>query len=446
MRAGAVFFIAALVWLLLGTAAAFFNPLSLVWFLSIVCLLPFLIADGLFLVLLSGKLETERTISASLTQGISHQVVLRIRKSGKGFLPFRILLFDLYPPSMKCAVFPALLDRGQLQQYGELKFEYPILPLERGGWQFQGLELLFSSPLRFWKCRISLPCLSQGRIYPDFNKIKASAGDIRGILERTGLKNIRKRGHGMEFMSLREFQEGDSVRAIDWRATGRNRQSDGRQKVIVREYQEEQDQQVLILLDTGYRLYRREGEFALQFDSALGAMLLLAYVALKHGDSIAAGAFGNTELWLPPRKGLRSFPVLINGLYDLQSAPVPSSPFSALEDALKRLRRRTFIILISNFREEDGESLSWILKRIEKRHLLLLVSLREQEAEDIARRQPATPDEGLETAAAFSYLSSRRRLYQSWEHSGLLTLETSSAHLSGTLINRYLEVKRSGKL
>jgi uncharacterized protein (DUF58 family) len=445
MRAGAGLFIVSLFWLLLGTAAAFLNPLSLVWFLSIVFLLPFIILDGLFLAFLSDKLEAERIVSASLSQGITHQVIVRIRKSGKGFLPFRILLFDLYPLSMKCIVFPALLDRRQLQS-GELQFGYPIQPLERGVWRFEGLELLFSSPLRFWKRRISHPCINQGRTYPDFNKIKASAGDIRGILERTGLKNIRKRGQGMEFMSLREFQEGDSIRAIDWRATSRNRQSDGRQKVIVREYQEEQDQQVLILLDTGYRLYRREGEFALQFDSALGAMLFLAYVALKHGDSIAVGAFGNTELWLPPRKGVRSFPVLINSLYDLQSAPVPSSPFSALEDALKRLRRRTFIILISNFREEDGESLSWILKRIEKRHLLLLVSLQEREAEDIAHRQPATPDEGLETAAAFSYLSSRRRLYRSWEHSGILTLETSSAHLSGALINRYLEVKRSGKL
>ncbi|MDR2095611.1 MAG: DUF58 domain-containing protein [Treponema sp.] len=444
MKAGAGLFIASLVWLLLGTAAAFFHPFSLVWFLSIVCLLPFIILDGLFLALLSDNLEVERTISPALTQGITHQVVLRIRKNGKGFLPFRILLFDLYPPSMKCVVFPALLDRRQLQD-GELQFEYPIQPLERGKWQFQGLELLFSSPLRFWQRRISRPCPSHGRTYPDFNKIKTSAGDIRGILERTGLKNIRKRGQGMEFMSLREFQEGDSIRAIDWRATSRNRQSDGRQKVIVREYQEEQDQQVLILLDTGYRLHRREGD-ALQFDSALGAVILLAYAALKHGDSIAAGAFGNTDLWLPPRKGIRSFPVLINGLYDLQSAPVPSSPFSALEDALKRLHRRTFIILVSNFREEDGESLSWILKRIEKRHLLLLVSLREQEAEDIAHRQPATPDEGLETAAAFSYLNARRRLYRLWEHSGLLTLETSSAHLSGALINRYLEVKRSGKL
>jgi uncharacterized protein (DUF58 family) len=166
---------------------------------------------------------------------------------------------------------------------------------------------------------------------------------------------------------------------------------------------------------------------------------------------VAAQSFGASERWIPPRKGKSALTGLLNGLYDLQSSPVPSSPFSALEQALARLRRRTFIILVSNFREEDGESLSWILPRIEKRHLLLLVSFREEDAEALAFRTPAAgppppPEEILETAAAFSYLAARQRLYRQWEHSGLLTLETTPARISPDLINRYLELKRSGRL
>ena len=143
---------------------------------------------------------------------------------------------------------------------------------------------------------------------------------------------------------------------------------------------------------------------------------------------------------------MSAFPLLMNGLYDLKSSASPSSPSACLEEALGRLKRRTFIILISNFREEDGESLSWILKRVQKRHLLLLVSLKENDAEALASRHPENAEEALETAAAFSYLNSRRELYQRWEHSGLLTLEASSQTLSPALINRYLEVKRSGRL
>jgi uncharacterized protein (DUF58 family) len=137
---------------------------------------------------------------------------------------------------------------------------------------------------------------------------------------------------------------------------------------------------------------------------------------------------------------------LIHSLYDVKSASAPSSLFSALENALSRLKRRTLIIMISNLREEDGESLSWVLKRIRQRHLLLLVSLRETEAEHIAMRKPAGKDEALETAAAFAYLSARRRLYKTWEHLGLLTLECGSHELSSALIKQYLEIKRGGLL
>jgi uncharacterized protein (DUF58 family) len=440
MKPGPGFFIAALAWFFFGAAAFFFEPLGAAWSLCGLVLLVAAVIDALLLRLLTDRLRANREIAASLALGKPAPVRLTITRSPRGLLLAGVRIFDLYPPSMKCGVFPAALDSKPLQRREALIFEYSVLPAERGPWRFPGLEFLFSSPLRFWRLKTAFPHESRGRTYPDFKKLGEAAGtDIRGILEKTGIKNIRKRGQGLEFQSLRDYQEGDSVRAIDWRATSR------RQKVIIREYQEEQDQQILFLLDSGYRLHRREGDY-FQFDSALGAVLLLSYVALKHGDGVAVGTFGSQERWFPPRKGVRAFPDLMNGLYDLTSAPVPSSPFSILEEALARLNRRTFIILLSNFREEDGESLSWILPRIEKRHLLLLVSLRELEAEALAYRRPASAEEALETAAAFSYLTSRRRLYQKWEHSGLLTLETPAAGLSSALINRYLQVKRSGRL
>jgi uncharacterized protein (DUF58 family) len=148
---------------------------------------------------------------------------------------------------------------------------------------------------------------------------------------------------------------------------------------------------------------------------------------------------------------MAAYTTLMNGLYDIHSAPVSSSPFLSLENALRRLHRRTFIVLISNFREEDEKSLTWVLPRINKRHLLLLVSFREDEAETLAfpslpAAQTATDSEVLESAAAFSYIANRRRLYRKWEHSGLLLLETSPQYISADIITKYLSVKKSGKL
>jgi len=443
MRPGRALVAAALAWFLLGAVGFFSDAVSLIWLFSGLLLLPVIAADGLALFFFADNLAVKRDVPSSLAQGQRFTVKFEISRGDKGFLPFRIRLWDLHPQSMDCEAFPALLNRNLLageKSEGPLIFEYSLLPRERGRWFFRGTELLFSSLCGFWRLKVFHPCESSGRTYPDFKKIRAKAGtDLRGLLERTGQKNIRMRGQGLEFRSLREYQEGDSIREVDWRATSRKR------KVIVREYQEEQDQQVLFLLDSGYRLHRSEEAGRTQFDSALEAALLLSWVSLKHGDSVAVGCFGPVKRWLGPRKGLSAFPLLMNGLYDLVSGPYPSSPFSALEDALLRLKRRTFIILISNFREEDSRSLSWILKRIEKRHLLLMVSLREKESESLALRHPKGGEEALETAAAFSYLAARRELYAKWEHSGLLTLETSAASLSGALVNRYLLVKRSGR-
>ncbi|MDR2094945.1 MAG: DUF58 domain-containing protein, partial [Treponema sp.] len=389
MRPGAGFFTAVLVWFFLGGAAFFSETLLLVWLLAGLCLLPFIIMDGLVLTLLTDSLETERGIAGAMALGEKSVVKLTIRRSfSRPFLARSIRLFDIYPDGFECSAFPVKLTRAALNfpqsSSPALVFEYPIVPLERGPWEFSSVQFLFGSPLGFWRRKIVSPCCSRGRTFPDFKKLANSGGSLKGVLERAGLKDKRRRGQGMEFMSLREYQKGDTVKSIDWRASGR------RGKFIVREYQEEQDQQLLFLLDSGYRLHRiEEGSGAVsdagrkpavprtQFDSALEAAFLLSWVALKHGDGVALGCFGAEDRWLPPRKGMSALPSLMRSLYDVKSAPAPSSLFSALEGALAKLRRRTFIIMISNFREEDGESLSWILNRIRRRHLLLLVSLRE---------------------------------------------------------------------
>jgi uncharacterized protein (DUF58 family) len=442
---GRALFIASLLYMVLGCAAFFFEEIFLVWILVGAGLIPFIIIDFTILFFLCDRLRAEREIPSSFAQGENVQIKLIIHRTERPLLPSSIWLYDLYPDTMSAGVFPAKIKfSNQKRNNNEsLVFEYSLLPNERGPWFFSGTEFLLGSPLCFWKLRVTHNIFSMGRTYPNFKQL-AQGTEIKGKLEKGEIRQVRKRGQGLEFESLRDYQEGDSIRLIDWRATSRNKKMDGRLKLIVRNYQEEQDQQILFIIDSGYRLPD------LHFDSALEAMLMLSYIALKHGDAVAAASFGAHDIWVPPRKGMSAYNGLMNGLYDLHSEPVPSSPFLALENSLSRLHRRTFIVLISNFREEDEKSLSWILPRINRQHLLLLVSFRENEAESLAfpGEIPHTikDEEVLETAAAFTYLANRRRLYAKWEHSGLLVLETSPQHITTNLINKYLSVKKSGKL
>jgi uncharacterized protein (DUF58 family) len=450
LRPGPALCVAALLWLGLGAGAYFSGRLLLVWACFGIGLVPLAALDAALLLLCCRRYRGRRDMPLSCAQGEPVRVRIHIRQDRRGLMPAGLRLFDLYPPSMDTGAFPIRLPRRSLRS-GSAEFTYTLIPRERGPWLFPGMEFLYTSPLCLWRFKDLCDFQTRGKTFPDFKKIAAGSA-LRGVLEEQGFQKIRRRGQGLEFRDLREYQEGDPIRSIDWRATARQRSSSGLWRFIVRDYQEEQDQQVLCILDTGFRLRRDD------FDAALRGTMLLAYTALKHGDAAAMMSFGAMERWVPPHKGLRYFSVIMNQLYDLRSSSAPSSPFSALENALASLRRRTFIVLISNFREEDGLSLSWILPRIRRKHLLLLVSFHEAEAERLARRTSAElfppsgfppgslPEAALESAAAFSYLASRKRLYQSWEHQGLLTLEASAEHFSSTLVNRYLELKRSGKL
>ncbi|MDR0997667.1 MAG: DUF58 domain-containing protein, partial [Treponema sp.] len=256
MKPGKGLFIAALLWLFLGGAAFFSDFFSLVWLLAALCLLPLVVADGAALLFLCSPLSARRDLSPALAQGETATVRISLWRERGLFLPPGILLFDIYPPLMDCRAFPAPIGRENFKGGGDRPlavFEYSLVPRDRGPWIFPGMEFLFSSPLRFWQRRVFYPCSSKGRTFPDFKRL-GSGEALQGLKDRQGQREIRRRGQGMEFRSLRDFEVGDPVRNIDWRATARRPGPGGAWKYVVREYQEEQDQQVLCILDTGYRL------------------------------------------------------------------------------------------------------------------------------------------------------------------------------------------------
>ena len=82
---------------------------------------------------------------------------------------------------------------------------------------------------------------------------------VRLAGEHAGSGDSRARSvavHGEDDVATREYRHGDSQRRIDWKATSR------RQTLISREYEEEKNQQVVLLVDCGRRMRARDGELS----------------------------------------------------------------------------------------------------------------------------------------------------------------------------------------
>ena len=130
-------------------------------------------------------------------------------------------------------------------------------------------------------------CGASIRISREIARYAWLAGDRR--LQEIGIKTFQQRGEGTDFKQLSEYRYGDSVRHIDWKATLRLG------KPIVREFQDERDQCVMLLVDCGRRMRADDRERRLgtsHFDQVLNAVMLLSYVALEQGDAVGAMTFG----------------------------------------------------------------------------------------------------------------------------------------------------------
>src|SRR3954453_18242358 len=198
-------------------------------------------------------------------------------------------------------------------------------------------------------------------------------------LQEIGIKTYQQRGEGTDFKQLAEYRYGDPVRHIDWKATLR------RGLPIIREFQDERDQCILLLIDCGRRMRAEDrqdgGVGSSHFDQVLNAVMLLSYVALHQGDAVGALTFGTpagSEKSFAPQKGVHALNALMSELYGVQPSPTHSDYVSAAMDLLKRYHKRALVIIITYFRDEDSSELGYALRLLRSRHLVMLASLRER--------------------------------------------------------------------
>ena len=110
------------------------------------------------------------------------------------------------------------------------------------------------------------------------------------------------------------------------------------------------------------------------------------------------------------------------------------------------MRRRSLVIVLTNLRDEDDETLLPALKLLRTRHLVVLASLREAIISRALWARVDSFDRAVTHAAAADYLAARERAFRRIGAAGRrLPRRRARAprHLAG---QPYLELKRGGRL
>jgi len=169
---------------------------------------------------------------------------------------------------------------------------------------------------------------------------------VDGVM--VGIHPSRAKGLSSEFEEHREYSPGDDVRHIDWKAYGKF------DRYSIKEYRETTNLRAYILLDASSSMsYASDGWSKFEYGSTLTASL--AYLMLKQQDAVGLITFSNrVEKMVPPMATPGHLFAILKELEDRIPRGGTSSG-SILQELAGSLKRRGFIILISDLLDKPEE-------------------------------------------------------------------------------------------
>lgn len=341
------------------------------------------------------------------------------------------------PNDWECAPYTARLtiEPGQEQQH-----LYYVTPHKRGAAEISGAYLRVLSFFQFWQVSWFRDHETQHKVYPNFTAISDLAGLHGSVnLQQSGLKKFNLRGSGMDFLQLRDYREGESLKQIDWRASSRFN------RLISREFQEEKNQHIIIMLDAGRRMRVQDDQLS-YFEHSLNALIMLSFTALKNGDNLSIQSFGAQNRWLTQVRGVKNVSRVMHHFYDLYPEKISSDYLGATQDLMLKHPKRSLVLLVTCLRDEDFDDLLVSIKLLQEKHLVAVISIQEPVYEELREK----PIERF--AEAINYASStiiERNIAQNvkrLQHQGVIFLQTKASGLTPSLINSYLGIKKAGLL
>jgi uncharacterized protein (DUF58 family) len=142
------------------------------------------------------------------------------------------------------------------------------------------------------------------RVYPSEESLRSLVAPLETQVF-AGNQVSRARGEGIEFADLREWQPGDRLRRVNWRATAL------RGDLWVNEQHLERNTDVVLFLDT-FGEVRVEGRST--NDRAVRAAATLAHRYLERRDRVGLVGFGGLLSWLVPASGMRQLYAIVDTL------------------------------------------------------------------------------------------------------------------------------------
>lgn len=432
MRPSKYFLLLLLVLFLVGLGACFLPSLSLPCLVGGGVLLTLALADGL-LAWRKKNLHFDRDYPNRFALDSSTEVQCSVINRGNSSVYIRC--YDGIPSHCQSNGFP-FAQKIPAREFAT--FTSNLVFQRRGDHEISPAHLEILSPFRLWWKARRIGEAENIQVYPNYRPVlEYGLLATSDRLEQMGIVKKRNKGLSKEFHQLRDYHEGDPITHIDWNATSRFN------RLISREFQEERDQNILLVADCSIRTRAIDQDLPI-LDHLLNAMILIAYMAIKQGDKISITNFGTTpeaERYLAAVKGPSAMPQVLDHLYNYQS----TNSYGEYTDLAKRILsypiKRSLVIILTNLRTEDQYGCVEALNLLSQKHMVLLASVQETSVSEILKTPIYTPEESYRYQGATAYEQDADQVVSELMQQGINVLRSPIESYGVELANRYIDIR-----
>jgi len=174
------------------------------------------------------------------------------------------------------------------------------------------------------------------------------------------------KGSGLEFDDVRPYQYGDDIRAIHWNVSAKGHGT------FVKTFKEEKEQTIFFILDvSASQNIGSPGKT--KYDIAMEICGVLALSGTKESSQVGLICYSDQrEKFIRPKKGIGQAYEIVSHLEKLRPKSTKTNLAKAISFALNSIRRKSVIVMISDFIDEGYYR---NLQSLAHRHDLVIIQI-----------------------------------------------------------------------
>jgi uncharacterized protein (DUF58 family) len=303
-----------------------------------------------------------------------------------------------------------------------------LVPRELGefNWTTLRTRSLGAFGLAWWHRKLQMPASIP--VVPDH----LHAEDHRAGSEDQGRYVRSSSGSGTELMGFRNYQRGDPLRSIDWKATARRGQA------IVRLYATEEHVELVLAVDAGRTSGIQSGPLT-RLGHYANVAARLAEKSLANGDHVGLVVFAEAPLYVAAGlRGTGGLERIRGALAGMRTQARESNPLAAALHIRRLVSQRSLVVMFTDMDEgEIAGQLRRATSFLTPKHLPVVASLMDEDVLEMRWRRAGRWIDPYAMLAALEITKGARRTALHLERSGAHVVLARPAELDKRVLTTY---------